>query len=210
MAAEVPRVVLVGMAGSGKTTVGRALAAELGWPHTDLDEIVTAGAGASVADIWASGGEVAFRALERDALRAVLGRPGPMVLSVGGGVVTDAGNRSLLRQAQVVVWLRATDVTLTDRLGDGKGRPLLSGDPAGAVARLSAERSGWYEEVADVVVDVDGLGPGAVVAAVGRAVRQAGAGSVPAVGSRSTAGSGSVAGSAPAAGSGSAAGGGSR
>ncbi len=192
MTAEAPRVVLVGMAGAGKTTVGRTLAIELGWPHADLDEVVTAAAGATVSEIWANGGEMAFRALERDALRSVLGRPGPMVLSAGGGVVTDAGNRSLLRQTQVVVWLRATDATLSDRLGGGEGRPLLSGgDPTGAVARLSAERNGWYEEVADVVVDVDGLEPAAVVAAVGRAVRQAGAGSVPEAGSGSAPGGGS-------------------
>ncbi len=171
MAADAGRVVLVGMAGTGKTTTGRALAEELGWPHQDLDDLVEAAAGATVAAIWAAGGEPAFRDLERRALRDALGHGGPLVLSTGGGVVVDGGNRALLRGAGTVVWLRATDATLAARVGDGSGRPLLAGDAAGAVARLSAERRRWYEDVADVAVDVDDRTPrqvlDAVLAAIG-------------------------------------------
>ena len=94
-------------------------------------------------------------------LEDVLGRPEPLVVSVGGGVVLDPVNRARLRQAGTVVWLRARPETLIARVHDGVGRPLLVGDTALdralTLRRIDAERRPLYAEVADEIVDVDRL-----------------------------------------------------
>ncbi|MDA8310410.1 MAG: bifunctional shikimate kinase/3-dehydroquinate synthase [Actinomycetota bacterium] len=172
------RVLLVGMMGAGKSTVGRLVANELGWPYVDSDEQVEAFTGRSVRELFEAGGEQAFRPLEQQALAAALDGDGPAVVSVAGGAVLSPANRALLRRAGTVVWLRASPDTLLRRIladadpaGDrGRGgadhRPLLGDDPAAALARLDAERRPVYQGVADVVVDVDELSPDAVAARV--------------------------------------------
>lgn len=161
-------VVLVGMTGAGKTTVGRLLAHRLGWDHVDTDEIVAAEAGMSVAELWADQGEAAFRAAERRAIAQALQRGGGHVVSVGGGAVSDPHVRGMLGRAATVVWLRATDDTLVRRLqgADGDARPVLQGDPAGQVPVLARARRPWFEAVADLVVDVDAQRPDDVAEAV--------------------------------------------
>lgn len=175
MPAEGRALVLVGMTGSGKTTTGRLLARRLGWRHADADDLVAEESGTTVADLWAGQGEAAFRRAERAAIERALADRAPLVLSVGGGAVGDAGTRRLLRRSATVVWLRADDATLVGRLQGAElaARPVLQGDPAGRVPVMAAERRPWFEEVADAVVDVDGLAPDdvadRVLAAVGRA-----------------------------------------
>jgi shikimate kinase len=155
-------VVLMGMTGVGKTTVGRALGRRWSWPHLDIDEEVERRVGCSVADLWRTRGEAAFRRAERAALADVLGGDVPSVVSVGGGAVVDPATRRVLRSAGRLVWLRASDATIIRRLlaadpraGD---RPVLQGDPATVVPVLSARRHRWYEELAGVIVDVDDAG----------------------------------------------------
>jgi 5-deoxy-5-amino-3-dehydroquinate synthase len=160
------RVLLVGMMGAGKTTVGRLLAQRLGWDFADSDSQVEAATGRTVPQLLVEEGEPAFRAAESDALRAALGPRGPRgprVVSVAGGAVLDPVNRALLRTSGTVVWLRAQPATLAARVGTGRDRPLLGDDPPAALARLDAVRRPLYEEVAGVVVDVDGLDPTSVV-----------------------------------------------
>lgn len=157
------RLVLVGMMGAGKTTVGRAVADRLGWAFVDTDAEVEAAAGSSVAELFAGAGEPAFREAERRALATALSDGGPVVVSAGGGAVVDEGNRHLLSRSATVVWLRADPATLAARVGDGAGRPLLAGDAAGALAALDAGRRPLYAAVADAVVDVDDLDVDAVV-----------------------------------------------
>lgn len=178
-----PRVLLVGMMGAGKTTVGRLLATRLGWRYVDSDDEVEAFTGHTVKELFESGGEGAFRPLESRALAAALREEGPTVVSVAGGAVLDPKNRELLRRAGTVVWLRARPETLLERVradanaaaahrpGADDHRPLLDRDPAGTLTRLDGERRGVYEQVADVVVDVDGLDPGAVADLVVERVR---------------------------------------
>ena len=153
------RVLLVGMMGSGKTTVGRILAQRLGYPHVDSDEQVRRATGKTVAEIFETSGEAAFRAHEKQALAEALSSDGPVVVSVAGGAVLDPDNRRRLRQAGLVVWLKAGMPTLAQRVVGADHRPLLDDDPLAALTRLYRDRRPLYQEVADVVVDVEGLTP---------------------------------------------------
>ena len=159
LAALTRRILLVGMMGAGKTTVGTALAARLGYPYLDSDEQVERHTGRTVPELFAQRGEAAFRAEEKRALAEAVTSDGPVVVSVAGGAVLDPDNRTRLRQSGTVVWLRAPVATLAQRVGDGRGRPLLGDDPAAALARLYTERRPIYADLADVVVDVELLTP---------------------------------------------------
>ena len=173
------RLVLVGMMGSGKTTVGRLLAERLGWIFADVDETIATGAGGAIEQIFATAGEEAFRAEERRVLRELLSGGAvdagdPSVVSVGGGAVLDEGSRTVLRAGGTVVWLRASCDTLAQRVGEGTGRPLLAGDPEGTLRRLTEARAPLYQEVADVVVDVDGTDVAGAVDRVETELRRVG------------------------------------
>lgn len=150
-------VVLIGMMGAGKTTVGRLVAERLGRPFRDSDQAIETRTGKTVAEIFAAEGEPAFRAVESEVLREMLASSEPAVIAAAGGAVIDPANRAALREAGTVIWLRAAPAVLAGRVRPGGHRPLLADDPAGALARLSAEREELYRETAHVVVDVDEL-----------------------------------------------------
>lgn len=154
---------LVGMMGAGKSTVGQLAAERLGWAYADSDAEIERVTGRTVPEILRSDGEDAFRREESAVLRRALSHSGPVVVSVAGGAVLDPANRSLIRAAGPVVWLRATVATLAARVGPGQGRPLLGSDPQAAIERLYATRRPLYAEVADATVDVEGLTPEKVV-----------------------------------------------
>jgi len=156
------RLLLVGMMGAGKSTVGQLLADRLGWGYVDSDEDVVRRTGRTVAEIFATDGEPAFRTEESVALRDGLTQRGPVVVSVAGGAVLDPSNRALLADAGTVVWLRARPDTLAARVGDGHDRPLLGDDPLAALERLAAAREPLYAGLADVTVDVDDRTPAEV------------------------------------------------
>jgi shikimate kinase len=151
------RVLLVGMMGAGKTTVGRELSRRHGWTYLDSDEEVQRRTGHTVPELFAAHGEAGFRAEETAALTTAVAMPPPLVVSVAGGAVLDPANRVLLRDAGLVVWLRASPEVITRRVGDGRTRPLLGDDPGAAVSRLLPVREPLYAEVADVIIDVDGV-----------------------------------------------------
>ncbi len=157
------RVLLIGMMGAGKSTTGHLLAARLGWPFLDSDDEVIRLTGRTIPEIWKADGEAAFRAEESRVLAAATTSDGPVVIGVAGGAVLDAGNQSRIRQAGLVVWLRADVASLAARVGDGVGRPLLEGEPAAAIRRLSAARAPIYTELADLTFDVDRMAPPQVV-----------------------------------------------
>jgi shikimate kinase len=105
------------MMGSGKTTVGRKVARQLGRVFVDTDEAVVSGTGRSVEDWFAAGDEVGFRDAEERVLAETLSRPEPLVVATGGGVVLRAASRARLReQSNTVVWLRASPAFLADRV----------------------------------------------------------------------------------------------
>lgn len=157
------RVLLIGMMGAGKSTVGAALADRLGWPYLDSDTEIVRRRGMTVPEIWRSEGEPAFRAEEAAVLRAAVASAGPSVIAVAGGALLDPANRAAVTGAGLVVWLRAGVDTLADRVGAGEGRPLLDGDPRSALARLEAQRRPVYQATASVTLDVDGHVPGELV-----------------------------------------------
>jgi len=154
-AARAAHVVLVGLSGTGKTTVGRRLAKELGRPFADADEQIELRSGRTIPDVFATEGEERFRELETEAIADLLDRPSPLVVAAGGGAVTRPATRELLaRPGVVVVWLRASPQFLAART-DTTHRPLLAGDAEATLARHLTERTPLYAEVADLVVDVE-------------------------------------------------------
>jgi shikimate kinase len=156
--------VLVGVPGSGKTTVGTLLAARLGVDFRDTDQDVEAVAGKPVADIFVDDGEPAFRAWEREAVaRALHDHDG--VLALGGGAVLDEGTRALLSE-QPTVWLVVGAAAGAHRVGLDVPRPVLLGNVRGRLAALLTERGPLYEEVAHLTVDTEERTPDEVVDAV--------------------------------------------
>jgi len=143
-------LVLVGPMAAGKTSIGRRAAKLLGVPFIDTDKRIVAEHG-PIPEIFASLGEAHFRELERAAVAEAITAGG--VVSLGGGAVTDAGTRALLR-AQPVAYLTVTPAAVADRIR-GAGRPLLAGeeDPVQRWLTIFEQRRGWYEEVADLTVD---------------------------------------------------------
>jgi len=158
----VKHLVLVGLMGAGKSTVGRVCAERLDRPFIDVDEVVETNAQRPVAEIFAADGEAAFRALERDALADVCASPQPLVIACGGGAMGDADNRRRVRADGCVVWLTADPATLAARVGAGAAReqrPLLAGGdaPVATLERLALLRAPAYEAAAHVTVDTAGL-----------------------------------------------------
>ena len=152
---RIRHLVLVGLSGSGKSSVGRRVAALLGRPFRDADDEIEFRVGRTVREIFATDGEPAFREVEADVMADLLGAGEPSVIAAGGGAVVTESTRKLLQQPDVfVVWLTAAPEFLASRTGKKAHRPLLDGDPAAALRRLLDERRAWYEEVADVTFDV--------------------------------------------------------
>jgi shikimate kinase len=149
-----PRVVLVGVMGSGKTTVARLLAAQWGTGARDTDEDVEAAEGRSISDIFVDDGEQHFRSLERTAVIDAL-RSHDGVLSLGGGAVLDPVVREELREHRVVF----LSVGLSDavkRVGLSSARPLLLGNVRSQIRALLEQRLPVYEQVASTTVVTDG------------------------------------------------------
>jgi shikimate kinase len=145
-------LVLVGMMGAGKTSVGRRLARLLQVPFRDSDHEIEAAAGMTVAELFARYGEPAFRDGERRVVERLLGG-GPAVVATGGGAFIEPATRAVIRRGATSVWLRADLDTLWDRVRGRPGRPLLDQpDPRATLAQIDARRRPIYAE-ADVVVD---------------------------------------------------------
>jgi shikimate kinase len=153
-----PHVVLVGLPGSGKTSVGRALAAHLERPFLDFDEEIERREGHPVSRIFAERGEGYFRTLERRLTEEMRDAGGGMVLAPGGGWVTVPAVVEMLRPPAAVIYLVARPATALERMGAlREQRPLLaSPDPLGALERLAGERGHLYQ-AADLVVDTEHL-----------------------------------------------------
>ena len=154
-ATEGRHLVLVGLMGSGKTTVGKKLAHLVGWRFVDADVELEARTGRTVAELF-DDGEDAFRDAETELLAALLADPGHLVIGAGGGVVIRPANRDALRTGSATtVYLHGEPAFLASRAKAKAHRPLLAGvDPAELLERMYAERDPWYREVADLVVEI--------------------------------------------------------
>jgi shikimate kinase len=145
-------VVLIGMMGSGKSSIGRRLAARLGLPFVDADSEIEKAAGMTIAEIFAAHGESYFRAGEARVIARLL-EGGPQVLATGGGAFMNPETRAGIRAKGVSVWLRATLEVLNRRIKRRGDRPLLkTADPAETLRRLIDERYPVYAE-ADITVE---------------------------------------------------------
>jgi shikimate kinase len=165
-----PRIYLVGARGSGKTTVGRLLAARLGWSFVDMDDVIEAAAGKSIAEIFATEGEAGFRDREAEALSQVASRP-DHVIATGGGIVLRPDNRLRLCDTGHCVWLTAPPETLWDRIRadamTSARRPALTElSPLDEMRHVLAAREPHYRSVAHQSVATDSQSPDAVVSAI--------------------------------------------
>ncbi len=162
-------VVLVGLPGAGKSTVGRLLADRLGVPFVDVDAVIVRREGRPVSVIFAEHGEAAFREMERREVLALLERD-PAVLAPGGGWAAQPGAVARARERALVIYLRTKPDTATKRVGPGNRPTLMGGDPGDLMRDLLRDRESAYLE-ADATVDTDGKEPATVVDEVLRLAR---------------------------------------
>ena len=163
-------IVLVGLMGVGKSSVGRRLAAALDLPFRDADNEVEAAAGRSIPEIFAEMGEPAFRDGERRVIARLLDEP-PHVLATGGGAFVNAETRALIKSKAVAVWLKADLELLARRVSRKDGRPLLKGrDPMDVLREHASLRYPAYGE-AHLTVETGDTAHGVAVEAVIQGLR---------------------------------------
>jgi len=148
-------IVLVGMPGSGKTSIGRRLAQYLGVEFVDADQEIEAAAGMSIPDIFSQHGEPYFRAGEARVIARLLDK-GPQVIATGGGAFASPDTRALVRARALSIWLKADVDLLLRRVKRKNDRPLLRvADPEAVLKRLLAEREAVYAEADITVTSLD-------------------------------------------------------
>jgi shikimate kinase len=164
-----PRVVLIGPAGSGKTTIGSALAARLNTERRDTDEDIETSTGRTIGELFVDEGEEHFRALEKEAVSLALTQNAGVV-SLGGGAVLADATQGLLRDytaaGGTVVFLDVSAPVALRRVGLAGSRPLLTGGPRQRWGALMDERRPLYESLATRVVNTDRGAPGAIAASI--------------------------------------------
>ena len=159
-----PKIILTGYMGAGKTTIGNLIAQKLDIPASDLDTVIEQRTDLPITDIFKQQGEIGFRRIEANVLRELLADPNPIVLSLGGGTSCYAENHKLLQDPAVLsVYLKASIPTLYNRLvSNKKDRPLLDNiadeELSEFIAKHLFERSYYYAQ-AQHTIAVDGLTP---------------------------------------------------
>lgn len=162
-----PRIILIGPMGSGKTTIGRRLASNMGLTFADTDEMIISQSGREISDIFIEDGEEEFRKLEKIILRTALLQD-ETVLSLGGGACLSIDAQSALRASGAfIVYLKISLSQVSARVGFNQGRPLLMGNPRAQWQSLMNERAPIYEGVATYICEVDGKSVEEILAEVG-------------------------------------------
>jgi shikimate kinase len=164
-------IVLVGLMGAGKTSVGRRLAEKLGVPFVDADHEIEAAAGKPIKEIFADHGEAYFREGERRVIQRLIGN-GAQVLATGGGAYINEETRQRIQEHGISVWLRASLPLLMKRVAKRQDRPLLQADDPEAVMRALMEKRYPVYALADVTVDSRDVQHGQMVNDVIRALAQ--------------------------------------
>ncbi|MFN2315417.1 MAG: shikimate kinase [Gemmatimonadales bacterium] len=167
-------LILVGLPGSGKSTVGALAAAELGAGFTDLDTVIEAMVDVPIAEIFATRGEAAFRELEREAMDTVMAGV-PRVVAPGGGWAAQPGNLAAVEGQALVIYLAISPEGAARRLAGDTTRPMLAGmaDPRGMLEQLLVAREPFYRR-AGMEVDAEAGPPEFVAAGVVAAARRYG------------------------------------
>ncbi len=158
---NIQKILLIGMPGVGKSSVGLLVARKLQWDFVDIDGKIEQEAGISIAEMFASPsyGEARFRYLEREMIAELMGLPGSLVCATGGGAVESENVRELLRAPEVLaVWLLADLDVLLTRAEESNDRPLLLPDPRRAMETLLDRRMPLYRSIADVTIDTGTVG----------------------------------------------------
>jgi shikimate kinase len=152
-------IVLIGLMGCGKTTVGRKLQNMLGYPLVDTDHLIEEKAGMTITEIFARRGEQSFRELESAVLNELTAPNTPRrIIATGGGIVGRRANRKLLSKLGYVVWLQAPVDVILQRTARNRDRPLLQTEnPREKIEKLLTERSPLYHEIADLELETAGL-----------------------------------------------------
>lgn len=154
------RIVLIGMMGAGKSTIGASLSKLTGWPYIDNDQVVAQMAGMPTRDLLQQRGVEAMRMAESAAAIQVLTMPPPLIAGVAAGIVLDPAVSAQVHDRAFVVFLRARIETLAKRV-EGTYRPWLGDDPEATLRKLYVGREPLYEKMADLVLDVDDTSPDA-------------------------------------------------
>lgn len=142
--------------GSGKTTLGRRLAASLGWGFVDTDQEVEQETGMTIPDIFRHHGEAVFRRFESSVLARVCAQTG-QVIATGGGAVLDPSNVAVMRRSGTVIWLTVSARAALNRVGSGGGRPLLAGEGPDRLNLLLDQREPLYRAAAHWAIDTSSL-----------------------------------------------------
>ena len=157
-------IFLIGMMGSGKSTVGCLLAKKLSLKFVDLDQEIEKGQGLAITDIFNNKDQEQFRQLEQKYLKEISSHTG-QVIATGGGIILTPGNRQLLKSNGIVILLRCQMNTLSGRLKDIRGRPLLNNNDSTArtLNIIWLERQEFYYSTAQIIVDNDFVNPATVI-----------------------------------------------
>lgn len=166
-------VILIGYMGCGKSTIGKRLSYVLKQPFEDTDKLIEMRQKRTISDIFATDGEAVFRDMETECIKSLFDNKQDYVIAVGGGLPIRESNRALLKELGLVVYLRAKPDTIYIRLKDDTTRPLLQGDnPQQKIIDMIAQRGPFYEEGADVIIDVDDKSFDQIVLEIKNAVKE--------------------------------------
>jgi len=160
------RIVLIGAPGSGKSTVGMALAAHLQWPFVDTDALIELKESKKITDLFVDNGEEYFRAVEFETLQEVLQEPSAVISLGGGAPISQGAQAALLSSDSIIVFLDVSLARAAPRVGFNRDRPLLLGNPRAQWQALSDQRRPIYEKVATQSIKVDDMTVDEIIAII--------------------------------------------